>query len=1404
VLNETVTYGATIRNRVTIGGNLYTSAHPMKVLEIVPDQCLDEIGYSMGKDSGAVQWTDITMLPEKTGEQLANKRAVRNKWVDVVTTAIGGSNYAHLQFKRENAEDKDENWFTYNQTQQPDINFTEEDYDDCNIRVQYQHTDENGVTSWNNYVYNEEDGSTVYPDNILAYHIFGGYDMCDKMQLDIKTPDEVTLENIKDYDLIYINNGNHVGTDALSLYTLMYSACKNIAGYTDKYHDVSTLITQNPSGSNNYIKNKKDLTPQVAWQLYYSACTKQCSLVMDKNSVVALQASNYNDFNIGKLFILSCGIDRNAFIEDYASNYNEATKYYSGNRGKIDTQTMNIYCTERRDLYGNVRPVDTPLSWTSEMFAYSPYNQGPNDKYFNATAWGDSYNGPYLNQNIYIYNGDNTMGVDMITGSTCLFGNGKYPVGTTSKQAVSMYGDLDTGTIKCGQALRYVVGGYAEYREVTHINALEIEPAADYKYNNWEGAQKIAKYLGVSFADMDSSNYEQYIDITSVSVNEFIGMTDDIYTKYDIILFLDHNEASEYIKTNNINVYSYHGEVMKLPTTDKVSNPYSTLSGNDLTQKALNKIIAYIKKGKPFVIAPSIYNAASTFVDASDQLETNVYMLSKKKLSSVGIDIPSANILCEPTTDSESFTKLDYCFAPDLKIDNQFYCTYKNGIAVATFNASDLSSFDFSGNIGTLANMEYRLDIYLDKDGNGLYTSSNDEDNELYWNRNVTTGNDGTFSVNMTLPNGIRGYVRWKAVVTDIKSGFSAEQTGAIVIEFSQSEMKSVNVLQVVPGSSTSSSTLKMDGSSFHNLFSAASKVTGYTLNVKSVTVSDFEKWYNGITYTAGTSDYENKKLNKLAPYSMVVFGFGDDFNGSDIKNTSALNNIQDYINKGNSVLFSHDTMLYSSYSDGTLHNVQYKKTNSYVLTSRFRDIVGMDRYSASVNNSKLKYQQGLTNLFMMRYGQFYQNGKYQDYEMYGGMDDGLAGSSSLLTTNTVTKLNEGQITEYPYSIPQTLTVATTHAQWFQLDLESQGGSGANDVVVWYTLAKDPTEIDLTRGSFSKSGNYANASTTAKLSSGKNATGQIPVAGDYIRYDAVENGTLEITAKLPKNTKLDIVSDTGVIHSVTGERWGTSDKTLYVDVTKGHTYYAYTEQHATSIKQVSFVASGAYGNSQTWHADNLIASPKSTFYGFSGQDALNNYYIYSKGNVTYSGAGHSDINGSDELKLFVNTVVKAIASGNNAPVVKMNNAVGLGDNTYEKYIRTGDNGTYQFDQIDFTITDADMGMSEYASFKSGFVFWDVDNNGIYNDDSSKGPVDIILMTYNDENKLYNMVENSVPLDQYFDRTYTYKQDGKNVSTTLQNMLENNTLQLGVMVYDSHEQPGQATIHVINRDLFKLD
>lgn len=70
--------------------------------------------------------------------------------------------------------------------------------------------------------------------------------------------------------------------------------------------------------------------------------------------------------------------------------------------------------------------------------------------------------------------------------------------------------------------------------------------------------------------------------------------------------------------------------------------------------------------------------------------------------------------------------------------------------------------------------------------------------------------------------------------------------------------------------------------------------------------------------------------------------------------------------------------------------------------------------------------------------------------------------------------------------------------------------------------------------------------------------------------------------------------------------------------------------------------------------DRVRANPverHGNWYDVSPKDVRNNYYIYTKGNITYSGVGHMKIEDEEEMKLYINTLVAAYRTAMQPPSV---------------------------------------------------------------------------------------------------------------------------------------------------------
>ena len=192
---------------------------------------------------------------------------------------------------------------------------------------------------------------------------------------------------------------------------------------------------------------------------------------------------------------------------------------------------------------------------------------------------------------------------------------------------------------------------------------------------------------------------------------------------------------------------------------------------------------------------------------------------------------------------------------------------------------------------------------------------------------------------------------------------------------------------------------------------------------------------------------------------NMMFVGFADVYGYGDIDD-DVCNVINEFISSGKAVLFTHDTTSYwSHYTDGSSLDWGVN-INSY-----FRDILKLDRYDvlqfAGTANAKagdLPYKTGgtlgkdssvlLSNMVTAKAGS-------TDYAMTQGYTKlAMTGKVGSNGTTRVTKSNEGQLTSYPYYIPDEMDVANTHAQYWQIDFED------NDIVVWYSLANPKNNLE--------------------------------------------------------------------------------------------------------------------------------------------------------------------------------------------------------------------------------------------------------------------------------------------------------------------------------------------------------
>lgn len=1232
-IEKVINAATAISEEIYVGDKVYTKDNKLDILEIVPDESLAELGYMIGEEQSPVKWSDIMKL-----DSSSDRMKLAKEWIQHLSSLMGGNKVQIGIYSGNTCK-----WYTYASAEY--WNLKKSDFKKNSLVRIVNESGNPYIYTYNNE-YNE-----ITTNNMWAYYVFGGYDMCDKVQLKTKTAAKVTREDVKSADLIYINSGYHKDT-----YVKIY---KMMAELSNEYV-IDTDISLAGQSNNNFSRLSQDLNVSVMWDIYKAVANEEVALMVDNN----LRSNSSKFSNIQKLYTMVMAADKEDF-KTHFWNVTYSDSLYTGTVGSvIIDESENIF-----DITYVKKGVETRMEWTDfGCIYYMMLNNfgGYADSYFNAGTFDN-----IVNKNVYNYNGNNALDMQFLSGNI----NYKGPrEGTTLEHAYELFGTTDqygNKVISTPNAILYILGDYKlikNYQDVLEV--LEVEPAGSYKYSedklNVTKVRRLFNYFKYSVKGLNSENFLDYVNVTSVSMNAFIGMADDIQSKYDLIIISDYNtddiNGGNFINTDITKIYTNQGPqltlsyIEKKDGVEKRTNKLVTLSGNDITLKMYQKIVDYLHAGKPLILADSIYEGDENTVDK----KSNLYKLSKENLVNVLGENGIKNVTCESNNEKKILIHNE---RPSFTIDDELKYKDVNNDKIADVNIypSESMTIIFKGTINKNLSHRYALSIFIDKDANGYYVQTTDDNNELiYETKNLLPDANGRFSI--TLPKfaqNTRGYYRWKVVLTDMETNMRAEETDAFVIGYDEGTEKEIRALQIIPG--TGKETLMLNSKEFTECFRETGSVTGYKLNVKVMTVEEFVNMYKlkpfkKVTDTYGVSNVTNDLLSKSEDkgYDIIILGFQDSYGKKDIDNTNgAMDNINYYIERGNAVLMSHDVLSYSSYSDKDMKNVMVRLSGeylSYEITKSLRDVVGMDRFNAT-NDCEISFCQGYTNIFIQQWGTF-QGGKCN---LYNNMEP--IGSQNVYSTE-VDRLNEGQITQYPYEISECIDVAKTHEQYFQLDLESQGQNESDDIMVWYTLGS-----------------------------------------------------------------------------------------------------------------------------------NSLRS----FYKMSGMDALNNYYIYSKANITYSGAGHSEItNSKDELRLFVNTIIRAIDSGNSAPgVVFENPAVKMDETNYEQLIREEN-----IEEISFMAYDTDMAVQ--GMFSYGCLFWDKNENGAYEE------TDELLLEYSKNTGEYlvnGKIETVNLIRDSFGINGSFTEDDR------QKMIEsikNNNCKIAVSVKDSRNITGYAILNIINRELFQLD
>lgn len=1340
VLLIIVTRKTEVDASVAIGGKVYSATNKMKILEVIPNEAYEVIGSLVSDSQGYVKWTDIvskqpkgdnTAFTKYLNDEVRNYLSAINQTICNTNTPGDGNKLQARLCNKLTGES-----YTYiNSYTGSDSKYDiakKLNYDLNNFEIRFYKKNDSGSFD----VLKKSDGSG-YVRNIFSYAIFESAKMEDFTEVVFKKASDVTIDDVDSAALVYF-----------SRYSNTY-----LKGLADAKYG-STLATVS-----NWTKGSIDLKASVAIHLYIEniSCGK---------AVLYSSTEKNTDSNIAKICLMIDGIDGDYFIKDFAFDYNSnnSKRLYEGQRGWVDVSDENNLKLYLKDSATNSSKKNFELPFSSTMFINSSngYATEANNKKnsypcYNATTHQQALRRFSLEQNsenAFVQGFENSMSTSSDYDSS-----GNYN-GTYYDDARKALGLEDGADIKYSQGVRYILGDF-DNSDINTIKVLEIEPAGFYRYDadNIDDLSIIRRWFGIS--DEKNSDGSAFkvdedikINIEHCSMNALIGKNVDLATEYDLIIVGAYGKDRMNMGILK-NVYSKeNSKIQEQGYSNAVKENGETaleLNGNDISEKMYNELFDYALRGMPIVFDRNIYFGSTSYVD------TNTRMYSTRMESFLKDII----INHKGTNGNITYTNLDdrtqslplqlkYARRPASTITADI--SNYDGTANTSYSLDDLKrsgNVDGDGNItitfsGVLPVGDYAIKIYIDKNQDSIFAEdSTSSSKELYRASNVKddmgnylgqyySSNGSTpYSTTIKMPAASKGYFAWKVevikidansvdsdgnYVSDAKNKIAKKvksaKTGNIVISGSEATVQVLHILNSDGGTGS----LDLNGSDFQDCFNATYDITKLRINVTEIKQNDLNALAVG-----STDDQKVEAVNKeLEKYSMIVMGFGSNYGSDSTLNQNVIDAINDYIEAGNAVMFSLDTM--SPLSDDNSKNYVDDK-NKGISVKDYSDLsykttgllssVGMKKaFSDPFAFKTVRY--GKSKMEFIPYKMTAKNeitlskflgGVY--FNKPGNIGDGFI---KLTTTDnqsdTVAKLNSGQITNFPYTIESEtglvnnsdgIRIASTHAQYYALDFDismdslyNSDGSMNAQPVVWYTFAESNNE-----------------------------------------------DTFKEEGKIRRNQ-----------------------------------YFASTDR-----------------------------------------DAMNNYYIYSYGNVTFTAAGANDISNANpnEMKLFVNTFTKALLSGNNLPVVEYTDAV-LDDSvaTYKSYVK------FNYDKFanhklsfSFRILDADL-ISNEDYIKDAVMYIYTDPDGSRTDGDYDPNRDIML------GHIHSSGTNGISLgdsgtsvivgkeyivDDLFD---LIKGIAGVDETQLRSRLGMGTLKIGITALDSKDGKGISVLTFDIKNLFDLD
>lgn len=1365
-------------DKVSIGTKEYTVDNPMTILEIVPDDTYDIYGPMIGRydtansDPDVITWDRLIENAPKGAENEAKlvdylKTCVLN-YVRSMQTNLSGTGYEPvIIFNGEDMGPKlDEKiWVGHEIFKKINYTITKD-----NIKIAFRKQ----KAKWDDP--NEYLDSNI--QDIFSYFVLGskteegqlsqGELAQGKVQVRVKKAQNVTIEDINDAGLVLLLSSNQ---------SYMNDVYNNIKKYTS--------INVTGANQNNYqwsYNSGVDLKPDVAIELLYENAH-------DGKAVIYAAMDKDTTSNIGIITRIMNGIENEYLIRDFIRK--PVKDGYSGNKGSITVSGNKIKVM----LNKNGKDVELDILGNDSAFVKDYYGREQGESFYPAYNTKVNLSNNKVRKNSFVYTEGKTLYQGFSTGiaSGSDYDSQGHYLGAYYEDAKDKLGKKDGEDIKVFEVIRYILGAQ-DTSYISDIKVLEVEPFGYYRYltdtedRRKETEKTIKKWFGIA-----SGNDAVSITVDHVSMNGFNGMNVDLAAEYDLIIVgsygkdlvntsTDKDSSSNKLELSN--VYSKSTDVSEYGLTPSTA----ALNGNDMTEKMYNNLYDYALRGLPLVLDEDMYMGDGDVANSDTVIAKNMQIdgMVRQIIENSDRNATTRNITYIKDGTNELLNSVIYIDKGfnNIVADKTNYSVTGTSYTLAE-NATEFN-VTFSG---TLPKGNYRVKVYMDVNQDGVFADQIGDEKELFCfddslvkesaaNVNSKRDNNGrvkgkyvsisgtseNYSVSVNLPASAKGYFSWKTEIIQVDNANSnpayypkAVNTGAFAIKGTES---TVRVLQILgSGGGSGSLDLKND-EAFNSKFNEVSGTTGLSLHVTQISQEDLNKKYN--TYDSAN----NKQLETEVPeivedlenYSMIVLGFEGNYGTKSKLETNIVDAINQYIDDGYSVMFTFDTVS----PDSSVSSENYAKGSVKDYNSLRTDTV---KYIGKLN---LKRQ--FTDPYLFKLARS-NGGKNQKV------------NASPYTINTVddlllNKAFDATTGSYGYNGDYSKILSGRYIKISTTDIESNKASELNSGQVTSYPYQISESIPYLEGN------------------------SITVAETHAQYFALD---LE--------TDNSLYDDNGILkpQPIVWYTFAKSYDKNYCGQSWG--YAKDKDNHYILDADGNKVLELVPGEADDHAARNL-------YYSATDKDAMNNYYIYSYGNVTYTAAGHDKITSQSELELFVNTFTKAILSGKHVPTVTYTDAK-IDDTVteYTSYVKTmyskfvSSSLEFKF-RIDF--------LSNFYRIQKAYMYIDLNSNGEYDADKDVGLGYIIKAgTTGNEITLTDAIDIPVivPGIEYTVSDFWSLIDNDNIRPkltakgtdidALKRALKDGTLNIGIkatsdQIVKGENVSGYSVLNFQLKDLFDLD